>query len=83
MAKLSERAMEDLHNGDELGLGRLLESSEDFLTQHLLVWIPKFLERMQKAKTQIMYPQLCVALNAFLKRDRDTLAEIRTALDAA
>ena len=83
MAKLSERAMEDLHNGDELGLGRLLESSEDFLTQHLLVWIPKFLERMQKAKTQLMYPQLCVALNAFLKRDRDTLAEIRTALDAA
>lgn len=53
------------------------------MTQHLLVWIPKFLERMQKAKTQIMYPQLCVALNAFLKRDRDTLAEIRTALDAA
>ena len=78
MAKLAERALEDLHSGDELGLSRLLESSEEFLTRHLLVWIPKFLERMQKASTQHLYPQLCVALDAFLKRDREVLAELRT-----
>ena len=81
MAKLAERAMEDLHAGDELGLGRLLESSEDFLKKHLLLWIPKFLERMQKAKTQLMYPQLCVVLDAFLKRDREVLGELRAALE--
>lgn len=80
MAKLAERALEDLQAGDELGLGRLLESSEDFLTKHLLLWIPKFLERMQKAKTQHLYPQLCVVLDAFLKRDLDTLRELRAAL---
>lgn len=80
MAKLAERAVEDLHSGDETGLGRLLESSEDFLTRHLLVWIPKFLERMQKASTQHLYPQLCVALDAFLKRDREVLRELRAAL---
>ena len=78
LAKLAERAQEDLHSGDELGLSRLLESSEEFLTRHLLVWIPKFLERMQKASTQHLYPQLCVALDAFLKRDREVLAELRT-----
>ena len=78
MAKLAERALEDLHSGDVLGLSRLLESSEEFLTRHLLVWIPKFLERMQKASTQHLYPQLCVALDAFLKRDREVLAELRT-----
>ena len=83
MAKLAERALEDLHNADEVGLSRLLESSEEFLTQHLLAWIPKFLERMQKAKSQLMYPQLCVVLDAFLKRDRDTLQELRSALETA
>ena len=83
LAKLAERAMEDLENEDEVGLGRLLESSEDFLTKHLLLWIPKFLERMQKAKTQHLYPQLCVVLDAFLRRDRDTLSELRAALETA
>ena len=81
MSKLAERALEDLHDGDELGLGRLLESSEDFLKKHLLLWIPKFLERMHKAKTQLMYPQLCVVLDAFLKRDREVLGELRAALE--
>ena len=81
MAKLAERALEDLHNEDEIGLGRLLESSEDFLKQHLLVWIPKFLERMQKTRTQILYPQLCVVLNAFLKRDCECLQDLREVLE--
>lgn len=81
MAKLAERALEDLHNEDEVGLSRLLEGSEDFLKQHLLLWIPKFLERMHNAKSQLMYPQLCVVLDAFLKRDRDTLAELRSVLE--
>ncbi len=83
MAKLAERALEDLHNEDEVGLGRLIESSEEFLSRHLLLWIPKFLERMQKARTQFLYPQLCVVLDAFLKRDRDTLQELRDALETA
>ena len=83
MAKLAERALEDLHNEDEVGLCRLIESSEEFLSRHLLLWIPKFLERMHKAQTQVLYPQLCVVLDAFLKRDRDTLQELRSALETA
>ncbi len=83
MSKLAERAAEDLRNGDETGLCRLLESSQEFLEKHLLRWIPKFLERMQKATSQLMYPQLCVVLDAFLKRDRDTLAELRSFLEQA
>ena len=80
MSKLAERAMEDLHSGDEEGLDRLLESSGDFLKRHLLLWVPKFLERMQKASTQLLYPQLCVALDAFLRRDAESLKELRAAL---
>ena len=80
MEKLAERAMEDLRSGDEVGLDRLLESSEDFLAKHLLRWVPKFLERMQNASTQYFYPQLCVILDAFLARDRDTLSELRAVL---
>ena len=80
ISKLAERAMEDLHNGDEEGLDRLLESSGDFLKRHLLLWVPKFLERMQKASTQLLYPQLCVALDTFLRRDGESLKELRAAL---
>lgn len=83
MARLAERTLEDLHSGDEVGLGRLLESSEAFLSQHLLLWFPKFLERMRKARTQVIYPQLCVVLDAFLKRDRDSLRELREILETA
>lgn len=80
MSKLAERAMEDLQSGDEEGLDRLLESSGDFLKRHLLLWVPKFLERMQKASTQLLYPQLCVVLDAFLRRDAESLTELRAAL---
>lgn len=80
MAKLAERAMEDFQNGDELGLGRLLESSEDFLTKHLLKWIPRFLERLAKATTRELYPQLCVIMHEFLQRDKVCLEELRAAL---
>ena len=80
MEKLAGRAVEDLHGGDEEGLDRLLEGCGDFLEKHLLRWVPKFLERMQKASTQYLYPQLCVVLDAFLKRDRETISELRAAL---
>lgn len=80
MAKLAERAMEDFRNGDEVGLGRLLESSEEFLSKHLLKWIPKFLERLAKAPTRELYPQLCVIMHEFMQRDRACLEELRAAL---
>ena len=82
LEKLAARTMEDLHSGDEVGLDRLLESSAEFLDRHLLRWVPKFLERMQKADTQYLYPQLCLVLDAFLVRDRETLSELRAAVQA-
>lgn len=80
MAKLAERTVEDFQNGDEVGLGRLLEGAEAFLNKHLLLWIPKFLERMEKSPTQHLYPQMCVILEEFLRRDAETLRELRAAL---
>lgn len=80
LAKLAERAVEDLQNGDETGLGRLLEGSEEFLTRHLLAWFPAFLQRLGKSPTRVLYPQLCRILGRFLERDRDTLRELRAAL---
>ena len=80
MAKLAERAMEDFRDGDEIGLSRLLAASSEFLTKHLLRWIPKFLERMVKAKTRVLYPQMCVILHEFLKRDKECLDELGTSL---
>ena len=77
MSKLAERTLEDFHNGDQEGMARLLENQESFLKKHLLRWVPKFLDRMKKANPQLLYPQLSLVTDAFIKRDCDTLMELR------
>ncbi len=82
MEKLAGRALEDWNAGDMTGLDRLLESAGAFLEEHLLRWIPKFLNRMKTSETQILYPQLCLILDAFLRRDLETVRELRGAVAA-
>ena len=57
-----------------------LTGSSDFLKKHLLVWVPKFLERMKGAKTNILYPQMCLVLDEFLRKDAETVKEVLQAL---
>jgi len=76
MAKLSERALEALHADDQSSLIHLLTGQNIFLQNHLLVWVPKFLERMAEAPSDHLYPQLCLILDSFLKKDQEMVEEM-------
>ena len=56
-------------------------SRRDFLKKHLLAWVPKFLERMKGARSNILYPQMCLVLDEFLRKDAGTVQEILKALE--
>ena len=81
MALLAQRGLDAFYAGKNDDLIADLTGSSDFLKKHLLVWVPKFLERMKGAKTNILYPQMCLVLDEFLRKDAETVKEILQALD--
>ncbi len=76
MAELARRSADDLENGRRDALKESLQGAADFLDQHLLVWIPKYLERIFESETELLYPGLVRILNSFLKKDRETLTDL-------
>ena len=81
MALLAQRGLDAFYAGKNDELTADLTGSSDFLKKHLLVWVPKFLERMKGAKTNILYPQMCLVLDEFLRKDAETVKEVLQALD--
>lgn len=81
MALLAQRGLDAFYAGKYDELAADLSGSADFLKKHLLVWVPKFLERMKGAKSNILYPQMCLALDEFLRKDAGTVSEILKALE--
>ena len=80
MALLAQRSLDAFYAGKNEDLAADLTGSEGFLDKHLLVWIPKFLERMKSARSNILYPQMCLVLDEFLRKDAGTVREILEAL---
>lgn len=80
MALLAQRGLDAFYAGKNDDLIADLTGSSDFLKKHLLVWVPKFLERMKGAKTSILYPQMCLVLDEFLRKDAETVKEVLQAL---
>ena len=81
MALLAQRSLDAFYAGKNDELTADLTGSSDFLKKHLLVWVPKFLERMKGAKTNILYPQMCLVLDEFLRKDAETVKEVLQAMD--
>ena len=81
MALLAQRGLDAFYAGKNEDLAADLNGSADFLKKHLLVWVPKFLERMKGAKSNILYPQMCLVLDEFLRKDAGTVQEILKALE--
>ena len=81
MALLAQRSLDAFYAGKNEDLAADLNGSADFLKKHLLVWVPKFLERMKGAKSNILYPQMCLVLDEFLRKDAGTVQEILKALE--
>ena len=80
MALLAQRGLDAFYAGKYDDLAADLSGSADFLKKHLLVWVPKFLERMKGARSNILYPQMCLVLDEFLRKDAGTVNEILQAL---
>ena len=80
MALLAQHSLDAFYAGKNEDLAADLTGSEEFLDKHLLVWIPKFLERMKGARSNILYPQMCLVLDEFLRKDAGTVREILEAL---
>ena len=80
MALLAQRSLDAFYARKNEDLAADLSGSADFLKKHLLVWVPKFLERMKGARSNILYPQMCLVLDEFLRKDAGTVREILEAL---
>lgn len=76
MSKLAERANTAFAQDTREELLSALTGSCEFLEKHMLVWIPKFLERMNESPSTVLYPQLCLILSAFISADKDVLTEL-------
>ena len=81
MALLAQRSLDAFYAGKYDDLAADLSGSADFLKKHLLVWVPKFLERMKGARRSVLYPQMCLVLDEFLRKDAGTVQEILKALE--
>lgn len=81
MALLAQRGLDAFYAGKNDDLTADLSGSADFLKKHLLVWVPKFLERMKGARSSVLYPQMCLVLDEFLRKDAGTVQEILKALE--
>ena len=76
MSKLAQRALDALQADNMDLLKYYLNGQKIFLTNHLCVWIPMFLERMAQAPTDYLYPQMCLILDDFLKKDKNVVEEL-------
>ena len=81
MALLAQRGLDAFYAGKNEDLAADLNGSADFLKKHLLVWVPKFLERMKGVRSSVLYPQMCLVLDEFLRKDAGTVQEILKALE--
>lgn len=75
MAELARRSAAVFESGDTDTLELTLRGARDFLTEHLLLWVPKLAERLDKAGGRF-YPRLAHILDRFLKKDLETVNDL-------
>ncbi len=81
MAELASRAVKAFADGDDAALKTNVDGAKRFLEAHLLVWVPRLVEKLVDATSDILYPQMCLILDSFLKQDHAALDEILAALE--
>ena len=80
MEKLSERVLKSFQEGNTEDVKQVLKDQKVFMKYHLLNWLPKYADAIQKSKTAILYPQFVLATDAFVKVDNELIDEILEAL---
>ncbi len=68
------------HNGENVDkqLCRCLQAQEQFLREHLCIWIPKFCERVLEAYTSLFYSEMAKLTKSVVLSDAEQVAETRS-----
>jgi TorA maturation chaperone TorD len=68
------------HNGKNVGkqLRRCLQAQEQFLREHLSIWIPKFCERVVETSTSLFYSEMAKLTKSVVLSDVEQVAEARS-----
>ncbi|NOY93408.1 MAG: molecular chaperone TorD family protein [Deltaproteobacteria bacterium] len=66
----------DAFTRNELGRARQLRERErDFLSQHLLCWLPTLCERLEDSDERCFFPKACRVMLTYLEQERDYVSE--------
>lgn len=76
LAILSGMAKKEYKEKNMKRFAQLLEEHKRFLQEHLLLWVPKFSERIQESPTRYLYPIMASMLKDFLEIQKDVIDEI-------
>lgn len=71
MSLLCRRAVELIEKGDEAGLEENLDLQKSFLNEHLLNWMPEFLETIRRCPGSGFYKGFSKATEAFLGMEKE------------
>jgi TorA maturation chaperone TorD len=70
------------HNGKNIDeqLSRCLQAQEQFLRDHLCIWIPKFCERVLETSTSLFYKEMAKLTKSVVLSDNEQVKAAQTAL---
>jgi TorA maturation chaperone TorD len=80
VARLAEKLENAFGAHDFHAMSDYLFASESFIREHFIVWIPAFVEVLQKARHSYFYSEVGNLLAAFLPLDLQVLEEVREVL---
>jgi putative dimethyl sulfoxide reductase chaperone len=67
LAKLSELELAALERGDHAAAEEIRRKHDRFLTEHLLCWLPSFIEAVAEGAELPYYPAVCMLLNEYIR----------------
>lgn len=76
MSHLAEKSLMFFHSEDFASTVYYLRGQNQFLQEHLLLWTPRFLEKMADVQSGLLYPQMSQVLVNFLKKDQKGLENL-------
>ena len=76
MGRLCDLCLKAVESSERDKIQSILSDQKEFLTQHLLKWIPKFREQIMASETKLMYPAIAEYLELFLKLDLELIDEL-------
>jgi TorA maturation chaperone TorD len=80
MAQLGERVKNSYREGSSEETRAALEASQQFLTKHLLIWMPSYAIGVAKATEVAFYPIMAKLAKEYMEIDLGVIDELLTAL---